>query len=264
MNWTEKFASTQEKFVTIGRDEELAFIMLSLLRYEKPNLILHGEPGVGKTHLIQALAYAIAKEICPEKLQGYQVIEINTNDLLSGDGYRGVTEQKFSNLINGAIRKGKVILFMDEFHTVENLGKLSNNSTPGLGNTLKPYLTRPDFRLIGATTTRELGQIKDTALLRRFGLLHVAEPTKEAVLSIIDSCFLKYGQGLDITSGCVELVYKLSELRTGFNPDKSKDLVDIACSYAKLNNLDTVDEDLIHFISEINQPSEFVSTQSLY
>lgn len=96
-----------------GRESELRNLFLTLLRHEKPNALLIGEPGVGKTTIIHQLAYLIANQMCPEYLKGFQVIEVNTNSLISGDGYRGVIEKKFKDMIDEAINKGKTILFIE-------------------------------------------------------------------------------------------------------------------------------------------------------
>lgn len=235
-NLTTEYANSNKPNLE-GREQELRNIFLTLLRNEKPNVLLLGEPGVGKTALIHQLAFLIANNQCPEKLKGYQVIEVNPNALISGDGYRGVIEKKFQDMIDSALKKEKTILFMDEFHTIENLGCMANGSTPGLGNTLKPYLTRGDFRVIGATTFREGGEIKDKALLRRFNKIVVGEPDKNLILEIIKSCFKKYiGDSLiKVDSECIEEVYNLSLTLEGNNPDKAKDVTDVVVANAKLS-----------------------------
>lgn len=224
----------------MGRDKELEILFLTMLRFEKPNAVLLGEPGVGKTALAHQMAYLIANDLCPAPLKGFQVIEVNTNSLIAGPGYRGTTEQKFDDMIKTSLSSGKTILFIDEFHTVEHLGEMANGQTPGLGNTLKPYLTRPDFRLIGATTNREYDQIVDKALLRRFFKILVSEPNEEAVKKIITSCVSKYGKGITFKKGIVDKIYELSIAMDGFNPDKAKDITDFTCSYCKMKSINTV------------------------
>lgn len=226
----------------IGREKELELLILTMMRHEKPNAILHGQPGVGKTAIVHQLAYLIANGKVPKALQGFSVIEVNTNALLAGPGYRGVFEERVQNLIDELL-SAKTILFLDEFHTVESLGEMANGQTPGLGNAIKPYLTRPDFRVIGATTSEELKTLKDKALLRRFFKIGVSEPTDDAVSLIITACLKKYGRGLKIESGAVETILKLSKSADGFNPDKAKDITDFMCSFCKMKDLKTVTVD---------------------
>jgi len=226
----------------LARDREVELLFLTFMRHEKPNALLVGEPGVGKTAVVHLAAYLIANELCPPALKGFQIIEVNTNALLAGPGYRGVTEQKFQEVIESSLKTGKTILFLDEFHTVEHLGEMANGQTPGLGNTLKPYLVRPDFRVVGATTTDEYASIKDKALLRRFFRIDVHEPSDEAVAWIIRVCLEKYGKGITFKKSVVEQILSLSKTMDGFNPDKSKDICDFLCSHAKLNNLKKIDD----------------------
>jgi ATP-dependent Clp protease ATP-binding subunit ClpA len=243
-NLTAQYANNNDPQIK-GREIEINNLFLTLLRHEKPNALLVGEPGVGKTSIINQLAYLIANGQCPNELKGFQVIEVNTNALISGDGYRGVIEKKFQDMIDNAIRKGKIILFMDEFHTVENLGKMANNSTPGLGNTLKPYLTRGDFRLIGATTYKEAAEITDKALLRRFSKITVGEPDDFVTKEIIKICYNKYigSNKIKVDPSVIDLTYDLSITLEGLNPDKAKDIVDIIVANAKLTNTSTIDYD---------------------
>lgn len=229
----------------MGRDEELEQLMITLLRFEKPNAIITGPAGVGKTSLVHMLAYMIANELVPDGLLGFSVLEVNTNALLAGDGYRGVTEAKFQKLIDEAITNGKVILFMDEFHTVVDLGKMANGSTPGLSNTLKPYLTRADFRIIGATTTEEFATINDPAFLRRFFRLQMSEPSDEVVTRIITSCIKKYGRGTRIQQTIIGKILSYSKSLPGYNPDKAKDIVDFLFSYCIVKEIKTVTEDVL-------------------
>ena len=244
----------QPMYHILGRDKEVELAFLTLMRHEKPNVLLTGEAGVGKTSIVHQLAYLIANDLCPDPLKGFQLIEINTNSLLAGPGYRGVTEQKFDDIIQQSLSNGKTILFFDEFHTVESLGQMANGQTPGLGNTLKPYLTRPDFRVIGATTISESKTINDKALLRRFFNITVNEPTDEAVLTIIESCIHHYGKGLKFKKEIIPQILDLSKTMDGYNPDKAKDITDFVCSYAKMKSLKSVNT---------NQVSEFFDTYFL-
>lgn len=235
VNLTELYSSGNNPNI-LGRDKEVEALMITLLRREKPNALLIGEPGVGKTSVIHQLAYLIANDLVPKELKSFKVVELNTNELIAGPGYRGVTEQKFQDVIDTALKQQNVILFFDEFHTVETLGQLSNGSTPGLGNTLKPYLTRPDFHVVGATTTDEFKEIKDKALLRRFALIKIEEPNEEAVKNIIKACLIEYGEGIKFEKAIIQTIFDLGKSLSGFNPDKSKDFVDFLCSYARFKD----------------------------
>lgn len=249
----------------IGREKVMNAIILTLLRNRKPNVLLYGEPGVGKTSLAHELAYRIVNKKVPQKLLGFTVMEINTNSLLAGDGYRGTTEDKFDKLISQCLENGQVILFIDEFHTAESLGKMANNSTPGFGNTLKPYLTRGDFRVIGATTTEELKTIKDDALLRRFQKLHVPIPEDQAVKIIIENT-LKECIGdhkIKVEPHVVDTIFDLAVNLDGNNPDKSIDLSDLVVANAILSESKKITTDLVHqtcnyITSDFKQPKEAV------
>lgn len=245
-NLTQQYSNDNNPEIK-GRDLEINNIFLTLLRCEKPNVLLLGEPGVGKTTIIHQIAYLIANGLCPDKLKGFSIIEVNPNSLISGDGYRGVIEKKFQDMIDDSIRKGKVILFMDEFHTVQNLGKMANNSTPGLGNTLKPYLTRGDFRFIGATTNTELNEISDKALLRRFTKINVGEPDINITKEIIKTCYKKFvGDAIiKVDKSVIDLTYNLSLTLDGLNPDKAKDIVDIVVANAKLTETGKIDDEFV-------------------
>lgn len=232
-----------------GRDKEIKRLFLTLLRHEKPNALLLGDAGVGKTSVVNQLAYLLANQLCPKELIGFEVISVNTNSLISGDGYRGVIEKKFKDMIDTALAKGKCILFFDEFHTIYNLGKMAGGQTPGLSDTLKPYLTRGDFRVVGATTHDEIKTVTDAALLRRFSKLFIGEPDEHVILEIIKSCFKRFigTANIKVKPAVVEQIYNLSLSLAGLNPDKCKDIIDIVVADAKLND-----------ISEINPG--FVST----
>jgi ATP-dependent Clp protease ATP-binding subunit ClpL len=172
---------------------------------------------------------------------------VNTNALISGDGYRGVIEKKFQDMISQAIAKKNVIFFFDEFHTVFNLGRMADGQTPGLANTLKPYLTRGDFRVIGATTHDEISQVKDKALLRRFSKQVVGEPDDNTMLAVIKNCFIKFigASKIKVRENVFQQVYDLSLSLPGLNPDKSKDIVDLVVADCKMNEIDMINPEVI-------------------
>ena len=244
-----------EKSGIIGRNNEIQQMFLTLLRHEKPNILLLGDPGVGKSSMVYLLAELIAKEACPKWLKGYSVIEVQTNALLAGPGYRGTTEEKFQNLIESCVGK-KTILFFDEFHTVTHLGEMANGQTPGLGNTLKTYLTKNDFKVIGATTTEEIKKIDDKALLRRFTKINIGEPSDEALLNICQFIFDKYSRtALENRVDWTEVI-SLSKSLDGVNPDKLKNILDIAIAKAKLEENDSLTS--LHIDYAVNMLSQNV------
>jgi len=226
----------------IGRDEETEQIIECLLRIKKPNVILVGEPGVGKTALVKRLAWLIANEVVHPALKNYRVIEISPNGLLAGDGYRGVFEKKVEDVIN-MVRGEKVILFIDELHTAVSLGCMANGQTPGFGNAFKPILTDGTVRVIGATTTDEAKTITDKAFLRRFTKIVVNEPEKRVVIEIIKTCFKNYNKtSIEISVPNIEdQVYQLSLNLEGFNPDKADELVDSLIAAARVREV-SIDE----------------------
>jgi ATP-dependent Clp protease ATP-binding subunit ClpA len=156
---------------------------------------------------------------------------------------------------------------MDEFHTVQNLGKMANDSTPGLGNALKPYMTRGDFRIIGATTYDEFKLITDKALLRRMSIIEIGVPDDEAIKTIIHNSFARYiGQNqIKVNLAVINYVFDLSQTLPGNNPDKAKDIVDIVVANAKLSDTDTITKAFVsstfdmYFMKETKLPDKAAS-----
>lgn len=245
---TVKFANASTDPKLIDRDHELELMTIALLRQEKPNLVLEGEPGVGKTALVHQLAYNIAQKKVPADLQQMRVLEINTSALLAGDGLRGQTEKAFTNVVEDAVKHKRTILFFDEFHTVQNLGRMNEGQTPGLSNMLKPYLTRREFRVIGATTTDEARSLSDLAFRRRFYFLKVEEPSERALLEIAKQAFEMFANGLTANKACIQHAYEVSlRMSTGAcNPDKLKDLIDLTCARAKYKGIKKITPEFIN------------------
>jgi len=245
---TRKYAGAKaENPALIDRDHELELMTIALLRQEKPNIVLEGDPGVGKTALVNQLAYNIAQKKVPTDLQQMRVVEVNTSALLAGDGLRGQTEKVFTQVVNDAVAHKRTILFFDEFHTVQNLGRMNEGQTPGLSNMLKPYLTRREFRVIGATTTEEARQLNDLAFRRRFYFLTVEEPSERALLDIAKQSFERYASGLRVKKECIRHCYETSLVMTtgARNPDKLNDLIDLVCARAKYKGVKTITSEFI-------------------
>jgi ATP-dependent Clp protease ATP-binding subunit ClpA len=251
-------AVNYDRSLVIGRTDEITRIVETLLRINKPNVIITGEPGVGKTALVNHLAHLIANRCVPNELCDYTVHGVNTNDLISGPGYRGDFENRIKGLLDSASKNGKVILFIDEIHTAESLGQMANNSTPGLGNTLKPYITSGKLRVIGATTNEEYEKIKDGALLRRFRRIEIGEPTKQACYAIIDMLLKEYNtRKTPIEANVdevIEVIYNGSLQMKGYNPDKITDICDLIFAKSRIADLQIITmSDVRRFVNEIIQ-----------
>ena len=231
----------------IGRDEEIRRTIQILLRRTKNNPVLIGEPGVGKTAIIEGLAQRIAKQDVPAGLHNKQLISLSISSLLAGAKFKGEFEERVQKVIE-AVQKseGQVLLFVDELHTIVGAGK-SEGSTDA-GNMLKPALARGELHLIGATTLSEYRDIeKDAALERRFQPVTVLEPSQEDAVSILRGIKEKYEvhHGVKITD---EAVVSAVELGTRYLPDrrlpdKAIDLIDEAASSIQVQ-LDSAPEEI--------------------
>ncbi len=224
--------------MVIGRDEEIRRAMQILLRRTKNNPVLIGEPGVGKTAIIEGLAQRIVKGDVPDGLKNKKLLSLQMANLLAGAKYRGEFEERLKNVIE-EIRKseGEIILFIDELHTIVGAGKGEGSSDAG--NMLKPALARGELRLIGATTLNEYREIeKDSALERRFQPIYVSEPTVEDTISILRGIKEKYElhHGVRISDGAIIAASQLSHryLPDRKLPDKAIDLIDEAASRIKM------------------------------
>jgi len=222
----------------IGRDEEIRRTMQILLRRTKNNPVLIGEPGVGKTAIIEGLAQRIVKGDVPEGLQNKKIISLQIADLLAGAKFRGDFEERLKSVIKEVVdSQGEIILFIDEIHTIVGAGK--GEGSTDAGNILKPALARGELRLIGATTLKEYREIeKDAALERRFQPVYVGEPSVEETISILRGIKEKYElhHGVRISDSAIIAASKLSHryLPDRKLPDKAIDLIDEAASRIRM------------------------------
>ena len=244
----------------IGRDSIIDSMIEDMCKRKKPNVILLGDPGVGKTAVVELLAQRIAEEKVPEQLRDKRICSLNLNDLVAGTKYRGEFEERLQGIIKEVIANPNVIIYIDEFHNlVGNGGEKGNGDAAQI---LKPYLARGEFKCIGATTNTEYRKFieKDGALKRRFTEIYITEPTPQETVDILKAIVSKYEEfhhvrcPKRILEKCVEFAGRYIYDKNF--PDKAIDILDKACSNKKLTYVLPVDpeeEELLEKIGDLKE-----------
>ncbi len=232
----------------IGRDDEIRRVLQVLARRTKNNPVLIGDPGVGKTAVVEGIARRIASGDVPDNLKSKKIVELDMGSLVAGTSYRGQFEDRLKSIIKEVVESdGQIILFMDELHTLVGAG--AAQGSVDASNMLKPALARGELRAIGATTISEYRKYieKDAALERRFQPIMVDEPTIEDTISILRGLKERYEvhHGVRITDGAIVAAAQLSNryITDRFLPDKAIDLIDEAASKLRIE-MDSLPEEL--------------------
>ncbi len=224
----------------VGRENEIERVSQILSRRKKNNPILIGEPGVGKTAIAEGLAIKMALGEVPDSLKGKELVSLDLGLLIAGTKYRGEFEERLKNIIKEIERsEGKIILFIDEIHTIVGAGAAEGSIDAS--NMLKPPLARGELRAIGATTLKEYQKYieKDPALTRRFQPVYVNEPSVEDAIAILRGLKDKYElyHGVRINDDAIKAAVTLSSryITDRFLPDKAVDLIDEAASFRRIS-----------------------------
>ncbi|RJX30016.1 MAG: ATP-dependent chaperone ClpB [Desulfarculus sp.] len=249
----------------IGRDEEIRRVIQILSRRTKNNPVLIGEPGVGKTAIVEGLAQRIVAGDVPEGLKDKKIVSLDMGSLIAGAKYRGEFEDRLKAVLKAVEEAaGTIIMFIDEMHTLVGAGKAEGSMDAG--NMLKPPLARGELRCVGATTIKEYRQNieKDAALERRFAPVQVGEPSVEDTIAILRGLKEKYEvhHGVRITDSALVAAATLSDryITDRFLPDKAIDLIDEAASKLRIN-IDSLPEELDTLERRITQLT--VETEAL-
>lgn len=229
----------------IGRETEIRTVLKTLMRRQKANPLLLGDPGVGKTAIVEGVARALAGPECPERLRNMRVIELSMGSLVAGTKYRGTFEERLKSIIKEAKSQPGIVLFIDEIHTLVGAGRTEGGSLDA-ANILKPALARGEITVIGATTVAEYRKHfeSDSALERRFQPIQVEEPSFDdtvQLLARVQGQYVRHHRveiDPDVLPACVRLAVRFVPDRR--LPDKALDLLDEACAEASLSGADRV------------------------
>ena len=238
-----KEAGNQKIDPVIGRADELEGIALALGRRSKNNVLLVGDPGVGKTAIAEGLAFNIVNKAVPEFLQEYSVYNLDISAMLAGSKYRGDFEERFKLVMSAIKKQGKTIVFIDEAHMMNGAGNAGSGGSNDLANMLKPALGKGDIKVVASTTWEEYRKYfeKDRALMRRFQRISVSEPDKGVTTEILQGIKKYYEEfhKVNITDEAIEESIKLSVKYMADRklPDKAIDLLDLACSRFNLKEV---------------------------
>ena len=244
----------------IGREQETEDLKQILARRNKNNVLIVGDPGVGKTAVVEGLARRIAKnkDDIPEYLKDHIVWSLDVNSLIAGSKFRGDFEERLKLIVNALDQKGKSILFIDEAHMIVGAGATGQGNNMDMANMLKPALLKGSIKVLASTTWEEYRKYfeKDRALMRRFQRLQVGEPSKETAIKILKGVKQYYEKFHECTitdEACEDAVdYSTKFIADKKLPDKAIDVIDVACARLRLNNVKNgkIDHDeIIHEIS---------------
>ncbi|MGN0396054.1 MAG: Clp protease N-terminal domain-containing protein, partial [Coprococcus sp.] len=264
----------------IGRTAEIQRVMQILSRRMKNNPCMVGEPGVGKTAVVEGIAYLISKGDVPDTIKGKRLLSLDLSSMVAGSKYRGEFEERIKKVINEVRADGNIILFVDELHTI--IGAGGAEGAIDASNILKPSLSRGEIQMIGATTRTEYRKYieKDAALERRFQPVYVDEPTRDEAVMILKGlrCCYEEHHNVEISDEAIEAAVDFSSryITDRFLPDKAIDLMDEACSRKRLGfgektnkskdlqmEMDALSSDLENALTEgnINAAAEILENQ---
>jgi len=254
----------------IGRSEEIEQVALALGRRNKSNVIMVGDPGVGKTAIAEGLAYNIVHGNVPEFLKEYNVYTLDIGAMLAGSKYRGDFEERLQLVLQALQKKGKTVMFIDEAHMISGAGAGGKDSSNDLANMLKPALAKGNIKVVASTTWEEYRKHfeKDRALMRRFQRVTIDEPSQETTIEILRGIKKYYEDfhNAEITEEAIVASVKLSVKYQPDKklPDKAIDLIDVACSRFKVkdqtdNKIVTEESIQFELSKMVNIPEEQVA-----